>query len=82
MEVLTLEDMLYHYKVKLSDALEYERKSVSKARIALEAGQESWEGESGKAFRIRLEETLLQLEKAEAAMEDALAQIEELIVLA
>lgn len=75
MEPITFIDTLVHYRLKLAESLGYLRETASGIDSALDCAASSWKGQASDAFRIKLEDLKIEIDKAETALENADAMI-------
>ena len=71
MEPITFEDTLVHYKIKLSESLDYLNTISSQLNQELDIINASWKGSSAEACRIKIEDMKIELDKARLSIEHA-----------
>jgi len=81
MEPITFEDTLVHYKIKLSESLDYLNTISSQLNQELDIINASWKGSSAEACRIKIEDIKYELEKAQASLEHADTTVSEILSL-
>ena len=81
MEPITFEDTLVHYKIKLSEALDYLKTVSAQLDSELDIINTSWKGRSADACRVKTEDLKLELEKAQTSLEHADAAVSEILTL-
>lgn len=81
MEPITFEDTLVHYKIKLSEALDYLNTISTQLDQELDIINVSWKGRSAEACRIKIEDLKYELEKAQTSLEHADTTVSEILSL-
>lgn len=81
MDPITFADTLVHYKLKLLEALSYTESVSGHMDDALICVEDSWSGQAADACRIKLEDMKLEMEKAQLAINNAIASVDEVIAL-
>ena len=81
MEPITFEDTLVHYKIKLSESLDYLNTISSQLNQELDIINASWKGSGAEACRIKIEDIKYELEKAQASLEHADTTVSEILSL-
>lgn len=81
MEPITFEDTLVHYKIKLSEALDYLNAISAQLNQELDIINASWNGRSAEACRIKIEDIKYESEKVQASLEHADTVVSEILSL-
>lgn len=79
MEPITFVDMLVHYKIKLSESLDYLNTLSSQLNQELDIINASWKGGSAEACRIKIEDLKYELEKVQTSLEHADTTVSEIL---
>lgn len=79
MEPITFEDTLIHYKIKISEALDYLSGISSQLDREIDCVNTSWSGRSAESCRVKLEDLKLELEKAQLSLQQADAGVSEVL---
>lgn len=79
MEPITFVDMLVHYKIKLSESLDYLNTLSSQLNQELDIINASWKGNSAEACRIKIEDLKYELEKVQTSLEHADTTVSEIL---
>ena len=81
MEPITFVDMLVHYKIKLSESLDYLNTLSSQLNQELDIINASWKGSSAEACRVKIEDLKYELEKVRTSLEHADTTVTEILSL-
>lgn len=82
MEPITFTDTVSHYRLKLLETFDYFSDAERLLRKAADQSQSAWQGQASQAMTVRLEEMMLEADKAREALEHALTSIEAVQTLA
>jgi len=75
MEIITFYDMLTHYQLKISEALDYLLSVQSKLDAASDCAETAWRGSASNAFGLKLDELRPEAKKAQEALEQSLTAL-------
>ncbi len=82
MEPITFTDTLSHYRLKMLETLDHLADAERLLGKAADHTQTVWQGQASQAMTVRLEEMMLEADKAREALEHALTSIEAVQLLA
>ena len=82
MEPITFTDTLSHYRLKMLETLDHLADAERLLGKAADHTQTVWQGQASQAMTVRLEEMMLEADKAREALEHALTSIEAVHLLA
>lgn len=82
MEPITFTDTVSHYRLKMLETLDYFSNAERLLNKADDQSLSAWQGQASQAMTVRLEEMMLEADKAREALEHALTSIEAVQLLA